>query len=68
MEVNLSCTYVCDFECYIIYYQCKLYIELCMPYASNEHILTNTNLILKINMFVFFPLASISHSYRGSQL
>ena len=26
MEVNLSCTDVCNFECYIIYYQCKWYI------------------------------------------
>ena len=37
-----------------------------MSHASNEHIQTNTNLIIKINMFVFFPLASISHSYRIS--
>ena len=30
-----------------------------MSYASNEHILTNTNLILMINMSTFNPLASI---------
>ena len=30
-----------------------------MSYASNEHILTNTNLILRINMSAFNPLASI---------
>ena len=30
-----------------------------MSYASNEHILINTNLNLRINMFAFNPLASI---------
>ena len=30
-----------------------------MSYASNEHILINTNLILRINMSTFNPLASI---------
>ena len=59
MKVNLSCIDVCNFECYIIRYQCKLYIQLYMSYASNEHILININVILMINMFVFNPLASI---------
>ena len=30
-----------------------------MSYAINEHILINTNLILRINMFAFNTLASI---------
>ena len=35
-----------------------------MSYASNEHILINTNLILRINMSVFNPLASILSNNR----
>ena len=35
-----------------------------MSYASNEHILINTNLILRINMFAFNPLASIPSNNR----
>ena len=35
-----------------------------MSYASNEHILINTNLILRINMFAFNPLASILSNNR----
>ena len=35
-----------------------------MSYASDEHILTNTNLILKINMYAFNPLASIISNNR----
>ena len=35
-----------------------------MSYASNEHILINTNLNLRINMFSFNPLASILSNNR----
>ena len=35
-----------------------------MSYASNEHILINTNLILRINMSAFNPLASILSNNR----
>ena len=35
-----------------------------MPYASNEHILINTNLVLRINMYAFNPLASIMSNNR----
>ena len=35
-----------------------------MSYASNEHILINTNLILRINMPAFNPLASILSNNR----
>ena len=35
-----------------------------MSYASNEHILINTNLILRINMSAFNPLASILFNNR----
>ena len=35
-----------------------------MSYACNEHILTNTNLILRINMSVFNPLESILSNNR----
>ena len=35
-----------------------------MSYASNEHILINTNLILRINMSTFNPLASILFNNR----
>ena len=35
-----------------------------MSYASNEHIITNANLVLKINMSAFNPLASILSNNR----
>ena len=39
-----------------------------MSYASNEHILINTNLILRINMYVFNPLASILSNNRLDEI